>query len=65
MPKGWKPSERFDYLIMLEDFYIGSRYFGKGSHVRADDVLANKLLYECPDWVDPVDLTALNERKED
>jgi hypothetical protein len=64
MPKGWKPRERFDYLIILEDFFVGARHFGKGEHVRAGDPLAPKLLFECPDWVHPVDLSAVN-RQED
>jgi hypothetical protein len=39
-----------------EDFYVGSRFFGKGGVVRLDDPLANKLIYECPEWIHVVRL---------
>ena len=62
MPDGWKPEKPFDYLIIEEDFNVGSAPFRKGQHVRSDHALANKLLYECPEWVHPVRLDELNHR---
>ena len=52
------------YLICLEDFWVGARYFGKGSHVAGDDPLYTKLVTRCPTWVEVVDLRALNSTKE-
>jgi hypothetical protein len=60
MPDGWKPDKPFDYLIVTEDFNVGSCPFRKGGYVRSDNPLANKLLYECPEWVHPVRLAELN-----
>jgi hypothetical protein len=65
MPPGWKPAEEFDYLTVRENFYVGTRSFARGDHVRRDDPLALKLLFECPDWVHPVDLKALAHKEVD
>jgi len=63
MPEGWKPDKPFDYLIIEENFYVGHIPFVKGQHVRSDYFLANKLLFEVPDWVHPVRLDELNNRE--
>jgi hypothetical protein len=49
MPAGWKPDQEFDYVTLSESFYCGTRYFARGDHVRRDDPMALKLLYECPE----------------
>jgi hypothetical protein len=66
LPPGWKPEEEFDYLACSENIQVGTRFFARGDHVRRDDPMALKLLYECPEgWVHPVNLKKLNEKKED
>jgi hypothetical protein len=64
MPAGWTPDRPFDYLIIQENFWWGTRYFEKWSHVRANDPLANKLLYESPELVHVVRLSDFNSPKE-
>jgi hypothetical protein len=40
------------------------RYFQRGAHVAGDDPLYKKLVTQCPDWVEVVELKKLNKAKE-